>query len=154
MVKTSKLTDLATVFSWFCDAETIREWAGPLVKLPYDPSRSLTEIQWDLSEPYTMYKNDKPIGFVQVFKRYGFNHISRLAIAPRHRSNGLGRILIEHLLSNPPHPHFGFSLFVYSNNLIARSLYEQLCFVEEQYPPNQATIKGCMFMVRKQNQQL
>ena len=149
IVREAKIADIATVFSWFNDAEAVRIWGGPALSFPFELNRSKVEIEWNLAKAYVLSENDAILGFVQVFNRFGFNHIARLAIEPRHQGKGLGRKFIEQLLAKPPNSELGFSLFVYVENLKAKSLYEGLGFVEQPYPLEQVPIEGCVFMVRK-----
>jgi len=42
-----------------------------------------------------------------------------------------------------------FSLFVYEDNIPAKSLYESIGFEVRAYPEGQPEIKDCIFMVKK-----
>ena len=42
-----------------------------------------------------------------------------------------------------------FSLFVYQDNIPAKSLYDSLGFVVQAYPDGQPEIEGSIFMVKR-----
>ncbi len=65
------------------------------------------------------------------------------------RGRKLGYKLMAALLDSAGTDDVSFSLFVYEDNIPAKSLYESIGFEVQAYPEGQPEIKGCIFMVKE-----
>ncbi|UIJ71641.1 GNAT family N-acetyltransferase [Aurantimonas sp. HBX-1] len=77
------------------------------------------------------HSGEPPLGFVLARNTKGEAEILTIAVAPRARRHGVGRLLMDHVLQHL-HAERADSLFleVDEENTAARRLYERLRFVE------------------------
>lgn len=141
--------DLAELSGWFLTETEAKVWGGPAIHFPLSLEQLKIDIQWDVADSYAFIDDDgNLLGFGQAFNRYGYKHLTRIAISPGMRGKKLGNTLMTALLNAGGVAGMGFSLFVYKSNIPARKLYERLGFFEQAYPDGQPEIPGCMFMVK------
>jgi len=141
---------LKVLKTWFPDLKSAQEWGGPAIRYPFTDGAFLEDIHWQKMPAYSLLGEEKELtGFGQCYEKAGRCHLARLAIAPTHRSKGLGRQFIYELMK------VGMldlgvgecSLFVVSSNKKAVSCYTSLNFVPAPYPPGQQFMKEIDFMV-------
>ncbi len=140
--------DLDILAAWFQSEHEAKTWGGPGIRYPILSQQLKDDIQWHNSRCYVLtHQTEQVVGFAQVSKRYGYQHLGRIGISPAMRGQSLGYQFLMELLDTVEAAN-GFSLFVYADNVPARKLYEKLGFVVSEYPREQAEIEGCLFMVR------
>lgn len=88
-------------------------------------NESILEIQ-NSSETFIGYFNGELAGFISYRKTGDVVDIYRLAVAPVHFRQGIGRKLLEHLLGN--FPKSDFTVNTAALNAPARKLYEMYAF--------------------------
>ncbi len=134
--------DLIRVASWFSTAAEATRWGGPLIPFPLVLAELKVAMEWGAAEAYVL-EADELLGFAQVSDKFGYRHLSRIAIAPEMRGQGLGRELLQRLMQ----PAQSYALFVYADNAPAIRLYQKLGFVSHAHPRD--FVEGCLFMVKR-----
>lgn len=141
--------DLIGVFRWFKSEQAVFYWAGPDITYPLQLKRFKTESKFSKSHSYVLKRDRQLLAFGQIYNRLNHCHLGRLVVSPKHRSQGVGKYLIEALilegqqllqLSNA-------SLFVLADNKPAMHLYQKLGFVQAKYPKT-IPLKNCLYMTR------
>ena len=142
--------DLMEVISWFLTETEVKSWGGPKIHFPLSLEQLKIDIEWDGADSYAfMDEIGNLLGFAQVLNKFGYKHLTRIAISPEMRGKKLGYELMTALLNSTIIDGVGFSLFVYKDNIAAKKLYDGLGFLVQEYPDEQQKIKGCSFMVKK-----
>jgi ribosomal protein S18 acetylase RimI-like enzyme len=88
--------------------------------------------------------------FGQLYERLKRINLARLAVNPTMRGQGIGKRLIEMLMTLGPQMFScsEFSLFVYHDNVVAAKWYESLGFKVTTYP-EEALLGGvCDYLTR------
>lgn len=123
--------------SWFPDEASCHNWGGRRFRHPFDEATFLQVSAIETVPSYvSIDEQEKLLGFGQCGASNNRCHLSRLAIAPSRRSEGLGTTLINSLM------HLGrtqlgvnrFSLCVAINNDRAERLYTRLGFNRTELP--------------------
>lgn len=92
--------DIQRIMSWFEDVNQLRQWGGPELQLTQDPAEFRLQIGLERLHSYVMLdKSQQVLAFGQFYRRAGCFHLGRLAVAPIHRSQGLGKHLIRLLIA-------------------------------------------------------
>ena len=142
--------DLAELSGWFLTESEARNWGGPPIHFPLSLEQLKIDIEWDVADSYALIDKDgNLLGFAQAFNKFGYKHLGRVVISPEMRGRKLGYKLMAALFNVAGTDGVSFSLFVYENNIPAKSLYESIGFVVQAYPEGIAQIEGCIFMVRE-----
>ena len=78
----------------------------------------------------------KVVGYVGMWVILDEGHITNLAVDPAYRRKGIGRALLEHLITEGKKRGVRFlTLEVRSSNLVAQQLYRKLGFYEAGVRP-------------------
>ena len=135
---------------WFKNAASCTEWGGPEFRFPFTAETFFVDTKIAEAASYALIRDyDELCGFGQFYLRMGRCHLSRLAIAPSLRGQSLGTELIGRLMQRGTE-RLGVSqcsLFVYTNNTVARSVYEHLGFKLSHYPDNDFSHPGMHYMI-------
>ena len=149
-IRLSTEEDLKEIIQWFPTLIEARKWGGPSVKFPINLIQLKIDLDWESGGSYCLVdENDKLIGFCHVYDRFGFKHLSRIAISPAMRGLGHSYKLMHMIQKEVFEPGTKLSLYVYENNTPAKRLYVNLGFCVSAYPENTDEIKECIFMVKE-----
>ncbi len=149
-IKPATKKDLSVISDWFSNKTEARHWGGPSIPFPFDLEDLKNAISWNEAESYAFFDElNQIIGFAQLFHKYGYNHLGRIAIAPNLRGKGMGYKLMETLITSTSGDGSDYSLFGYNTNVPAKKLYERIGFEIRDYPEGKEPIDGCVFMVKK-----
>lgn len=148
-LRKSEEKDLTTLSTWFNSQYEATQWGGPMIRYPIDIIQLKEDLQWGTARSYSLVDKDELLGFAQVFDRFGFNHLGRVAIHPEKRGQKLGHKLVSLILELKNGIHKNFSLFVYEDNPAAIKLYQNLDFKFQPCPKELPTKKGSLFMVKR-----
>ena len=141
--------DLNQVLSWFSDARSVFYWGGPDLSFPLQTARFKRESKYHKSHSFVLRSADQLLAFGQLYNRLDRIHLGRLVVAPEHRGQGVGDVLISQLIEQG-RQLLGLqdaSLFVLNDNLPAMSLYQRLGFVETPYP-KPIPLDKCIYMIK------
>jgi len=154
-IREASEADLAQLLGWFSTKAEVIQWGGSLMPFPLHLEQLKVAICWPEADSYALINEaDQLLGFAQLFNKFGYRHLSRIAIAPTMRGQGLGYKLIDTLIHTTMIDGIGFSLFVYEDNIVAKKLYKNLGFIVQQYPAEKAEIEGTIFMVKPSTKSL
>jgi ribosomal protein S18 acetylase RimI-like enzyme len=136
--------------SWFPSQDSCRIWGGPEFRFPFTEQTFLADSKYAEFPSYALIRGSTELcGFGQFYRRAGRCHLSRLAISPECRGQGLGTQLIA-LLQKTGKERLGtteYSLFVSVTNTAAKALYERLGFTCMPYPEKGFAIPNSDYMV-------
>lgn len=142
--------DLPELSGWFLTESEAKNWGGPSIHFPLSLKQLKIDIEWDVAHSYALVDEDgNLLGFGQVFNKFGCKHLGRIVLSPEMRGRKLGYKLMAALLDSAGTNDVSFSLFVYEDNIPAKSLYESIGFEVRAYPEGQPGIKDCIFMVKE-----
>jgi ribosomal protein S18 acetylase RimI-like enzyme len=143
-------SDLDVVTSWIGSQRECALWAGPTVPFPLDPLALPAQI--DMAGAINVALDDEQglAAFGQALPRApGRAHLARVIVRPDARRHGLGRALVEALLSRAGEARLSrATLNVYSDNAAATTLYSDLGFERVERPPGESLSPGTWFMQR------
>jgi len=142
--------DLTELSGWFLTESEAKNWGGPSIHFPLSLEQLKIDIEWDVAQSYALVNEGSSLlGFAQVFNKFGCKHLGRIVVSPEMRRRKLGYKLMAALLNSASRDGVSFSLFVYEDNIPAKSLYESIGFEVRSYPEGQPEIKDCIFMVKE-----
>jgi [ribosomal protein S18]-alanine N-acetyltransferase len=124
--------DYETIASWIPNAAACVRWAGPNLQFPF-LARDLPELlAVTRSHSFSLVSAENLlVGFGQFWPRDERTvHLGRIIISPGHRGCGLGRSLLELLLTNAVNETKAnrVTLRVYRDNQPAISIYSRFGF--------------------------
>ncbi|MCH4295039.1 GNAT family N-acetyltransferase [Shewanella sp. 3B26] len=137
-------SDYLELASWIADAEQARRWAGPNLPYPFtaDSLEALLALPGINVSSFCLVDARGMCGFGQFWQPLpaavsasaaieNSVHLGRIIISPHQRGRGLGRALIEQLITKAIEvtAASAITLRVYRSNLAAATLYSQLGFV-------------------------
>ena len=144
--------DITDLMTWFHDDRSTKEWGGWAFRYPFDDTTFREDVQLDELDSFVA-RNEKGelIAFGQVRNKFGRGHVARLAVAPKHRGQGLGRDLVSSLCrkANELFNCSENSLFVSKANAAAIRCYTGLGFREAPYPKDDDSDHKTLFMTRQ-----
>ena len=111
-------------------------------------SALLTKPQ--LNSYVLMDDSNQLLEFGQYYMRLDRWHLGRLAVNPKCRGQGLGKLLVTELLkvASKDRAEIEASLFVFTDNVVAYHCYQSLGFVETEYPGGvPSNMPNCVYMV-------
>jgi ribosomal-protein-alanine N-acetyltransferase len=123
-------TDLQSVITWIPDAESCLVWAGPRVRFPLEPDQAYADLELDSIRTYAFCDETDlfALGQVRLFDN-DRGHLSRIIVNPLHRTKGIGRSFVQHLIEEARalgcHT---ITLHVVKENSTAIGLYRKLGF--------------------------
>lgn len=125
-------------------------WGGPQFRYPVTQETFLADVKLSELKSYSLINEaNELIAFGQYYLRVGRCHLGRLAVTPKQRAKGFGKLLIHKLMG------MGCdelkvkesSLFVYELNTYAVEVYKRLGFELTPYP-EYIPIEHCLYMVK------
>jgi ribosomal protein S18 acetylase RimI-like enzyme len=138
------------IMTWFPTEDSCRVWGGPEFRFPFTAETFLADSKLTSMPSYALVRESAEVcGFGQFYLRVARCHLSRLAVAPAYRGQGLGTQLIEMLLQEGKKT-LGVtqgSLFVHVTNTSAIALYERLGFIRSPYPEPGVGIQNSHYMI-------
>src|SRR5512135_2707739 len=141
---------LPELMRWFDSAAACRVWGGPSFRFPFTRDTFRADARLDSLATFALVTGEATLlGFGQYYLRAGRCHLGRLAIAPEHRSRGLGGSLVRELcrIGSADLGVETYSLFVLPGNERAIRLYERLGFAPARYPEPDPMFDDCVYMV-------
>ena len=143
--------DIEELMTWFDDERSIDIWGGPKFRYPFDCTSFIEDCHWRDMATFCLRSRDNAMSaFGQMYERNNRINLARLIAHPTMRGQGLGRRLVEMLMT------IGadlfdldeFSLFVYRDNTPALECYRSLGFEIYDYPPDDSMPDVCDYMTR------
>jgi ribosomal protein S18 acetylase RimI-like enzyme len=137
------------MMDWFPSRRACIEWGGPEFRFPFTEETFVADTRLSALSSWSFVNDSgESIGFGQFYRRAERCHLSRLAVAPRHRGRGYGSRLIAALaeLGSARLGTEQYSLFVASGNQAAIRLYERLGFERAAYPEPELGLADCYYM--------
>ncbi len=125
--------NLQVVLNWIDSPEQLRLWGGPSLTYPPQVENLWREIHADETNTYVLVDASGNVaGFGQTLVHDPVTiHLARIILSPMLRGQGLGRLLVEKLITagiNKFHPS-QITLNVYRNNDSALGLYRAMGFL-------------------------
>jgi len=143
--------DIDELMSWFSDANSVDIWGGPKFRYPFDRSSFHEDCRWKEFSTYCLRApGGEMVAFGQLGARYDRAHLARLIAHPAMRGRGIGRKLLELLISEA-HNEKNYSkvaLFVYRHNEPAYQCYLALGFEIQTYPEEAPMADKCYYLAR------
>ncbi len=144
-------TDLREVLTWFDCAKELLYWGGPDLTFPPELESFKQQSRYHKSHSFVLHTSTEVVvAFGQFYNRLNHCHLGRLAVAPTHRGQGIGAVLIERL-NQRGKKDLGLqsgSLFVLNDNAPAMHLYQKLGYQQAQYPKT-IPLEKCLYMIKK-----
>lgn len=148
---------IQVMMSWINDQRELSNWAGPNFRYPFTLMSFTEDLRLGELSSYCLASTnveatndaDNLLAFGQFYQRLDKCHLARLLVAPKHRGNGLVKVLIQSL-SELGRREFGLdgdSLFVLPDNTAAIRAYTSVGFEVLDYP-EQSPLEGCLYMTR------
>jgi ribosomal protein S18 acetylase RimI-like enzyme len=143
--------DIDQLMTWFPDADATRIWGGPDFRHPFNRHSFAEDIHWGRMATFSLHS---PCGelaaFGQIYERLSRINLARLAVKPTMRGQGIGRRLMEMLMTLGPQMFScsEFSLFVYRDNVVAAKCYESMGFKVTTYPDAAVLGEVCDYLTR------
>jgi ribosomal protein S18 acetylase RimI-like enzyme len=136
-VRPASLDDLVTLTSWVRNQADLDLWSGPRYRYPLNLLALPEELNWSTCESWALDDGGALVAFGQLMPRGASRlHIVRVITAPHRRREGLGGLLVEHLLVRARGRGATVaSLNVRPGNDVALRLYRRLGFVDATRPP-------------------
>jgi ribosomal protein S18 acetylase RimI-like enzyme len=130
--------DLLEMVSWIPDRSSCKLWAGPMIRFPLTLERLKEDMECHAGNTLSLKDTEKTLlGLGQILKKPEHRiHLARIIVSPESRGMGVGNNLCR-LLMNAAEKRYGpckFSLNVYTANVHAVSLYENLGFKRRLSP--------------------
>lgn len=144
-------SDIDQLMKWFPDTASIDIWGGPHFRHPFTRHSFSEDLYWGRMASFSLRD---PAGafaaFGQIYERTGCINLARLVANPAMRGQGVGRRLIE-VLMTVGQSMFAcprFSLFVYRDNTPAYECYKSMGFVVTKYPGDVVLAEVCDYLTR------
>lgn len=144
--------DIDALMGWFGDARDVHTWGGPAFRYPFTPASFREDCHWPSMASFILQDPaGRGCGFGQVYEYRRRNHLARLVARPGARGRGVGRRLVEGLVSagHALFSHPECSLFVFRDNAAALACYRAAGFSEADFPDDRAGFRdACYFLTR------
>ena len=144
--------DVDEIMKWFDGDHSVKIWGGPKFRYPFDRETFLADSRWGDMATFCLRSPENTLrAFGQLYERDGRIHLARLITHPRARRQGLGRRLLQMLMSigNELFALDEYSLFVFRDNTPALECYRSLGFEIQEYPSNQILADECYYLTRR-----
>lgn len=142
---------ILVIKGWFNSFAEIHTWGGPQMTYPMSEKTFLALLTQPHLNSYVLVdETDQLLAFGQHYMRLDRWHLGRLAVKPKCRGQGLGKVLVTELLeaASKQQAAIEASLFVFPDNLAAYGCYQSLGFVETDYPGGvPGNMPNCIYMV-------
>jgi [ribosomal protein S18]-alanine N-acetyltransferase len=143
--------DLEIVVDWITSKRECELWAGPGISFPLEPLGLAAQI--DMRDATNVALDDEHglAAFGQVLPRsHRRAHLARVIVRPDARGCGIGRALVQALLSRAGEAGLSSAtLNVYRENTAAATLYAGLGFRRAERPQCDPASLGAWFMQRR-----
>ncbi len=146
------LGDLEELMTWFPDRRSVDLWSGPDFRFPFTLESFIEDCYWDEFGGQRLLCGDGVLAaFGQFTERYGRSHLARLIANPAMRGQGVGRALVNALMSRATetYGHDECGLFVYRHNAPALNCYQSAGFEIFDYPEDAPMPEMCFYLTRK-----
>ena len=142
--------DLEVVVEWVTSRQECELWAGPGIYFPLAPRAFSAQIDMRGATNVALDDEGGLVAFGQALRRSPCRaHLARLIVRPDARRRGIGRALVQELLSRAAGAGLSsVTLNVYSDNAAALALYTDLGFRRAERPPGDPPSAGAWFMQR------
>jgi ribosomal protein S18 acetylase RimI-like enzyme len=143
--------DIDELMTWFPDSHSVSIWGGPGFRYPFDRESFQTDCRWrDFASFCLRNQNGEVAAFGQLGSRYARAHLARLVANPNMRRQGVGRKLIEMMISvaSGENQFSEIALFVLRDNVPAFQCYRSLGFDKKNYPDDAPMRDLCFYMTR------
>ena len=130
MLHAPRAGDYAALATWVTDAMACARWAGPLIRFPLDAATLPAALAIGDNTSYFLAKETAlAFGQHRVIEAGGV-HLGRIIVAPAMRGTGLGRVLVEQLITKALAATSAghVTLRVYRDNPQALALYRGFGF--------------------------
>jgi ribosomal protein S18 acetylase RimI-like enzyme len=144
-------SDIDLLMKWFPDADATRVWGGPDFRHPFNRHSFAEDIHWGRMATFSLRSPAGELAaFGQLYERLHRINLARLVVNPTMRGQGIGKRLIEALMTLGPQMFScsEFSLFVYRDNVVAAKTYESMGFKVTNYPEKAALGEVCDYLTR------
>jgi ribosomal protein S18 acetylase RimI-like enzyme len=146
--------NLKVVMDWIgSEAEAIK-WGGAGIRFPLVLNQLKQDINWGISESYSLFDHQRLLGFGQTSNSYNCLHFSRIIVNPMQRRNGVGTQLMVSLIKLAYDAERDCSLFVFQDNTTAINLYKRLHFDIAAFPVEITPTPNCLFMKMKHKERM
>lgn len=139
------------LMSWFPGEQQLGEWGGPEARYPFDYDSFCEDARIESIASFALVSDcGEMAAFGQYYERLKCCHLSRLAVAPGQRGQGLVAEMISRLceIGRAQLNVETCSLFVLASNRAAISAYRRYGFEVADYP-DQMPLVGCLYMINK-----
>ena len=146
----TKINDIDILMSWFTTKQHIALWGGPNFAFPFTKDSFIRDSKIDdLASFMLLNENKEPLAFGQYYERLNCCHLGRLVVNPNKRGKGLGRVLVNALITRGTEALklSSSSLFVLADNQTALNLY-QSCGFEIKIYPEEIELKNCLYLTK------
>ena len=93
-------SDIDLLMKWFPDADATRIWGGPDFRHPFNRHSFVEDIHWGRMATFSLHSPSAELAaFGQIYERLNRINLARLAVNPTMRGQGIGRRLIEMLMT-------------------------------------------------------
>ncbi len=143
--------DIDDLMLWFPVYEDVHIWGGPSFRFPFTRETFFKDIYWEKMASFCLIDpSNRFAAFGQLYERNSRIHLARLVAAPEMRGRGVGRRLIEMLMTagQAMFPSDEFSLFVFRENKPAYECYKSLGFEVTDYPDDMPHADACYYLTR------
>jgi ribosomal protein S18 acetylase RimI-like enzyme len=144
-------SDVDLLMKWFPDAAATRTWGGPDFRYPFNRHSFAEDIHWGRMATFSLHSPSGELAaFGQLYERLKRINLARLAVNPTMRGQGIGRRLMEMLMTLGPQmfSRSEFSLFVYRDNVVAAKCYQSMGFKVTSYPNGVPLGEDCDYLTR------
>lgn len=146
---------LRELMGWFPDQRSCVVWGSRTFRYPFTETTFREDVRLELPSysSYSLVGNDAELlGFGQYYLRAERCHLALLVISPNYRGHGFGEVLIRALCQRGCRQLRvrQCSLFVFSDNSPAISLYARLGFAVADYLEDMGGLEGCIYMTNAQ----
>jgi ribosomal protein S18 acetylase RimI-like enzyme len=144
--------DIDELMRWFPKFDDVRVWGGPSFRFPFTRETFFKDIYWGKMASLCLCDPaNRVVAFGQLYERDGRIHLARLVVIPDMRGHGVGRRLIEMLMTagQARFPGNEYSLFVFRDNQPAYECYKSLGFGITDYPDDMPHADVCYYLTRR-----
>ena len=143
--------DIDELMRWFPKFDDVRVWGGPSFRFPFTRETFVKDIYWGKMASFCLCDPSRcVVAFGQLYKLAGRVNLARLVVIPEMRGRGIGRRLIEMLMTagRTMFPGDEYSLFVLRENTPAYECYKSLGFEVADYPNDMLYADVCYYLTR------
>lgn len=129
-LRLATIDEMLALRQHFRSSAQLQLWGGEGFEFPLTSSRFLQQLQKTDLESFVLVHQQHIVAFGQICDRFGKHHLARLLVLPAYRRRGYGTLLLQMLIERAQriNKRLDFSLFVYTSNHNAISLYQKLGF--------------------------